>query len=60
MTTAQFDPKNLIGIITSIGEIISKPVWCEDTKGWRALVAVNPSGPMVLAEFKITIEGKHA
>lgn len=53
----KFNPADLIGKITSIGEILSKPTWHPDTRMWRAMVAVNPSGPFVLAEFKITIGG---
>lgn len=45
-------------MIIPCGEILSTPAWDPTSRMWRALVAVNPSGPLVLAEFKITVEGK--
>lgn len=53
-----FNPKSLIGTTMQYGEILNEPRWQAETRTWRALVAVTPNGPLVLAEFKITVEGK--
>lgn len=58
MNTVQFDPNSIIGTLTPIGEIISVPSWHPEQNMWRALVAVTPSGPLVLAEFSLTIDGQ--
>lgn len=56
--TVKFKPKSLIGKITPYGEILSEPTWHPEVRAWRAIFAVTPSGPMMLGEFTITVEGQ--
>jgi hypothetical protein len=49
-----FDPQSVVGMLIDAGEILSVPTWNEEHQEWRALIAVTPSGPMIVAALKIT------